>query len=80
MGRFEIWISPKVTGVGLRYLWGIYINIISFFSHNFHGRNFYPRRNFDRKPKIEGGGKGQKSIPEAKNFDFFVISKVIRTI
>ena len=80
MHRFEIWISPKVTGVGLRYLWGIYINIISFFSHNFHGRNFYPRRNFDRKPTIEGGKKGQKSIPEAKKSDFFAISKVIRTI
>ena len=80
MHRFEIWISQKVTGVGLRYLWGIYINIISFFSHNFHGRNFYPRRNFDRKPKIEGVRKGKKSILEVKKFDFFAILKVIRTI
>ena len=80
MSQFEIWISPKVTGVGLRYLWGIYINIISFFSHNFHGRNFYPRRNFDRKPKIEGVRKGKKSILEVKKFDFFAILKVIRTI
>ena len=42
-----------------------------FFSHNFHGRNFYPRRNFDRKPKIEGVRKGKKSILEVKKFDFF---------
>ena len=80
MHRFESWISPKVIEIGLRYLWGIYINIISFFSHNFHGRNFYPLRNFDRKPKIEGVRKGEKSIPEAKKSDFFAISKVIRTI
>ena len=80
MHRFETLISPKVTGVGLRYLCGFQKNIISFFGNNFHGRNFDPLRNFDEMAKIEGSKKGQKLIPEAKKFDFFVISKVIRPI
>ena len=78
--RFDFLISPKVIRVSPRYLWSIYTNIISFCWHNFHGRNFDTRRNFDDKPTIEGFKKGSKMTLEVEKSDFLAISRVIRSI
>ena len=80
MLQFDFWISPKVIRVSSRYLWSIYTNIISFCWHNFHGRNFDTRRNFDDKPTIEGFKKGLKLTIEVEKSDFLAISRVIRLI
>ena len=78
--RFDFLISPKVIRVSPRYLWSIYTNIISFCWHNFHGRNFDTRRNFDDKPTIERFKNGWNMTLEAKKSDFLATSKVIRLI